>query len=106
MMELMDPIVLAFWLQDDGSMEVATHSYTKRDVKRLSRILFIKYGQICTAYDVERKKGGFYYVLSIKPQSMDKLRSLVLPYFHQTMRYKQGQLNVPKLNPIGLSQLG
>jgi LAGLIDADG DNA endonuclease family len=80
---------LAYWAMDDGvkrgsGFELSTHSYTKEGVLLLIRALESNFALICSAH----MKKGNRYVIYIKADSMDKLRSLVTPYFHESMLYK------------------
>ena len=89
--ELLTPIGLAYWCMDDGylqtsgnSFNICTDSYTLNEVELLIKVLKQNFDLDCT-YQRKRKN---QYRIYIKAGSMDKFRSLVTPYFHESMMYK------------------
>ena len=93
---LLSPIALAHLIQGDGQrreygLVICTDSFTLKDVVRLVNVLILRYKLICTIR--ENKSGQFRIYISSK--SMSTLRSIVLPYFVDSMLYK---LNVISKN--------
>lgn len=85
----MNPIVLAHWICGDGSnvksgLLLCTDSYSIKDTIFLMNILIIKFDLDCTL----RENNPGQYRIYIKKNSMDKVRSLVLPYMVKSMLYK------------------
>lgn len=82
------PLALAVWIMDDGGvrnhgMMLSTYCFSQEDNTRLCSVLWDKYGLSCTIH--MKAEGPTIYV---RPESMDKLRSIVLPYMVPSMRYK------------------
>lgn len=65
---------------------LCTNSYSVQDVVLLMNVLMIRYRLDCTI----RLKRENEYLIYIREGSMSLLRSIVTPYFHQSMRYKLG----------------
>lgn len=89
--EFLSPRALAFWAMDDGykqssSLVLCTDSFTKKEVELLINVLKTKFDLDCTLYLKNKVKGT--YRIYIRSKSMDKFKSLVLPYFHESMLYK------------------
>jgi len=87
--ELLTPISLAYWAMDDGCKHnsgfyLCTDSYTFTEVQLLISGLKENFDLNCTY----NKRGEDSYRIYIKTESMDKFRSLVTPYFHESMKYK------------------
>jgi hypothetical protein len=87
--ELLTPAGLAYWAMDDGSkleegFKLSTNSYTKEDVQFLVTVLKLNFNLDCTIHNF----GKDQFTIFIKQNSMDKFRSLVTPYFHNSMLYK------------------
>lgn len=81
---------LAFWSQDDGfkagsGFRLRTHSYSKKDVLLLIDVLKNNFDLNCSIHTKEAKNQSVIY---IRKDSMGKFRSLVSPYFHESMNYK------------------
>ena len=86
--KLLTPIALAQSLMGDGSAQkhgivLCTDSYSLPDVVRLMNVLIIRYRLNCTL-----RKHGEYNRIYIREGSMPLLRSIVRPYFHDSMLYK------------------
>lgn len=77
---------------DDGSkissgFHLCTHSYTFCEVQLLIKVLKSNFDLDCT-YHTLSSEGKDKYQIYIKTGSMIKFRSLVTPYFHDSMKYK------------------
>jgi LAGLIDADG DNA endonuclease family len=73
----------------DGSkkangLKINTHSFSLQEVVMLINVLIIRYQLDCTIINV---KNGQYKIY-IQPNSMDKLRNIVLPFIIPSMLYK------------------
>jgi len=90
--ELLTPIGLAFWLQDDGSYHIrdkiivlSTDCFDESDVDLLIILLKKKFDLDC-----RKAKDRQYFRIVIKQNSIEKFKILVLPYIHSSMLYKLG----------------
>ena len=86
------PQALAILIQDDGGwtgygVRIATNSFLKEDVKLLISVLETKFGLKCTLQKIGLKDKYSIYIVK---ESIPQLRLLVLPYFHESMKYKLG----------------
>jgi ubiquinol-cytochrome c reductase cytochrome b subunit len=93
--EYLSPLALAIWIMDDGNrqgtgVKLSTNSFTHEDVLRLCNVLATKYGLKATAVitGYGKKYGKVQYALYIHTASIPKLRSIVKPYFVDSMLYK------------------
>ena len=91
--DLMDPIVLAYLIQGDGNFDkgrnrvrIYTNSYTKAEVEQLAISIKTKLG-VYTAVLLDRKD---QYILTIGANNLQLLRNIVKPHFHPTMLYRIG----------------
>ena len=91
--DLMDPIVLAYLIQGDGNFDknrnrvrIYTNSYKKQEVENLALAINTKLN-IYTAPLYDRKD---QWILTIGAKNLDLLRSLVLPHFHSSISYRLG----------------
>ena len=91
--DLMDPIVLAYLIQGDGNFDksrnrvrIYTNSYQKLEVENLALAIKTKLN-IYTAPLHDRKD---QWILTIGANNLDLLRKIVIPYFHPTMYYRLG----------------
>lgn len=87
--EFLTSASLAYWAMDDGyklgsGFSFSTESYSLSEVELLIKVLKENFDLICTYH----KHGKTQYRLYIKSGSMNKFRSLVTPYFHDSMMYK------------------
>ena len=92
-LDLMDPIVLAYLIQGDGNFDksrnrvrIYTNSYQKQEVENLALAIKTKLN-IYTAPLHDRKD---QWILTIGANNLDLLRKIVIPYFHPTMYYRLG----------------
>ena len=92
-LDLMDPIVLAYLIQGDGNFDksrnrvrIYTNSYQKLEVENLALAIKTKLS-IYTAPLHDRKD---QWILTIGANNLDLLRKIVIPYFHPTMYYRLG----------------
>lgn len=93
--ELLTPIGLALWIQDDGyrngnALVLCTECFTKSEVELLISVLRDNFG--LTSNIQERKQKGRHigWRIYIRTENRDKLISLVKPYFVPSMLYKLG----------------
>jgi hypothetical protein len=91
--DLMDPIVLAYLIQGDGNFDkgrnrvrIYTNSYTKAEVEQLAISIKTKL-DIYTAVLLDRKD---QYILTIGANNLQLLRNIVKPHFHPSMLYRIG----------------
>jgi hypothetical protein len=89
--ELLTPIGLAYWCQDDGYKDhngfvLCTDSFSKSEVEFLIEVLQTNFGLNGTLYKKNPIKGT--YRIWIRVNSMAKFKALVTPYFHDSMLYK------------------
>ena len=91
--ELMDPIVLAYLIQGDGNFDkgrnrvrIYTNSYRKSEVENLALAINTKLN-IYTAPLLDRKD---QWILTIGAKNLELLRNIVLPHFQPSMRYRIG----------------
>ena len=92
-MDLMNPIILAYLKQGDGNFDkgrnrvrIYKNSYSKSDVESLALAINTKLN-IYTAPLLDRKD---QWILTIGARNLDLLRSLVQPHFHSSMLYRIG----------------
>lgn len=90
--EYITPLALAIWIMDDGGwtkpgVRISTYSFTYKEVELLCSILISKYDLECT---IQHQKEINKYAIYIKGSEIEKLKTLVLPYFHESMHYKLG----------------
>lgn len=86
--EYLTPLALAVWIMDDGGihnkgMMLSIYCFSHEDITLLCDVLREKYQLKTTIHN--RKAGSIIYVW---PESMDQLRSIVLPYMVSSMCYK------------------
>lgn len=82
---------LAFWIMDDGSrhgdgLHISVYAFSNEDVDKLMFTLHDKFNLLCSIHYNREMKPRIY----IFKQSMDKLTSLISPYFIKEMLYKLG----------------
>jgi hypothetical protein len=90
---LISPIVLAHLIMGDGNFKskdkiirIYTNSFIKSDVERLGNAITNKLG-ILTKTVCDRNN---QYMLTISKNQLDTVKSLILPYMHESMLYKLG----------------
>jgi len=91
--DLMNPIVLAYLIQGDGNFDqsrnrvrIYTNSYSKIEVENLAKSIKTKLN-IYTAVLLDRKD---QYILTIGAKNLNLLRNMVTPHFHSSMLYRLG----------------
>lgn len=93
--DLLDPIVLAYLIQSDGSfsntrgeprVRIYTNSFTKAEVELLAEAIKTNLN-IYTGVLHDRNN---QWILTIGVKQLDLLRKLVSPYFHPSMLYRIG----------------
>lgn len=92
-MDLMNPIVLAYLIQGDGNFDkgrnrvrIYTNSYSKSDVESLALAINTKLN-LYTGVLLDKKD---QWILTIGARNLDLLRNLVTPHFHPSMLYRIG----------------
>lgn len=80
---------LAYWAQDDGNnagsgFRIYTLAFSKEDNLLLIKILKDKFDLNCS---IHIRKKNFFFIY-IKSNSMENFKSLVTPYFHESMKNK------------------
>ena len=89
--ELLTPKGLAFWIMDDGSkkgkgLHISVYGFSNEDVDKLMYVLQDKFNLRCSIhYNRDNKPRIFIF-----KESMEKLITLVKPYFISEMLYKLG----------------
>ena len=84
-----DPLGLAIWYQDDGSLQqgryvrIYSESFTYQQNIQLSEMLYNRFGIACNI-----KPDKKYYYLAMDKDNSDKFLSLISPYMHPSMQYK------------------
>lgn len=76
---------MAIWFMDDGckikdTVCLATMSFTRSDVEYMKKVLYNKFGIICTIHKTNN--------IRISKQSYPKFKNLVLPFMHESLLYK------------------
>lgn len=93
--ELLTPVVLAHWIMGDGyltdgSVKICTDNFTEVEVQKLINILNVKFGIKASSNKRTNPDGRILWRIRISKLSMEKLISLVYPYFIPEMLYKLG----------------
>lgn len=99
--ELLTARGLAYWAQDDGykagsGFRLSSLSFTKEENLLLIGTLKNKFNLNCSLHS--RNDGKNQYIIYIKKDSMVNFISIVAPYFHDSMKYKLGELLKIKIN--------
>jgi hypothetical protein len=90
--ELLTPLALAIWIQEDGtwkdsSIRLATNNFKLNEIENLKSILYKKF-QIKSSIHQFSKFNQ--YQLYIKKESIDLVRSIDTSFFHESIFYKLG----------------
>lgn len=93
--ELLTPIALAHWIMGDGyytkdCVKICTDNFTEDEILKLINILNVKFGLQTTKNKRTNPDGSIVWRIRISKLSMEKLISLVNPYFIPEMLYKLG----------------
>ena len=93
--ELLTPIGLALWIQDDGHKDgnglvLCTECFTLTEVELLISVLRDNFGLTSTIRERKQKGKHIGWRIYIRAENKDKLISLVKPYFVPSMLYKLG----------------
>lgn len=88
----MTPLCLAIWISDDGcwakpGVRIATNCFSLTEVELLVRILGNKFNLDCTIQTLNPSNN---YSIYIKGSSIPRLREILLPHIHPSMKYKLG----------------
>lgn len=99
---LIDPISLAIWYQDDGTLDrrskyhwnirIATYCFPYEDCVLLSDAVRQNFG-IETSVCRCQMRGKMYYQLYVPSKSMNRFIEVVKPYIHPDYAYKIFRLN-------------
>ena len=86
------PLALAIWISDDGcwakyGVRIACNSFTLKEVKLLVDMLNKNFELMCT---IQKISIVDRYSIYIRSQSIPRLRNIVLPHLHTSMKYKIG----------------
>ena len=91
--DLITPVVLAHLIMGDGNLKpkdnilrIYTNSFSKNDVELLSTAINNKLG-IITKVTHDRNN---QYMLTISRNQLETVKTIILPYMHQSMLYKLG----------------
>jgi uncharacterized membrane protein YgcG len=93
--QYLTPLALAIWIMDDGcwigksGVRIATNCFNIEEVKFLRNMLINIYKLNCTIQNIDDR-----YSIYITKESIPKLRNILLPFMHNSMRYKLGLKNV------------
>jgi hypothetical protein len=84
------PLALAVWIMDDGGkagtgVRISTNNFTLEEVKLLAFILTDKYQLSVT---IQKIYIADKYSIYIKAASRERLKTLIMPYMHESMYYK------------------
>lgn len=84
------PLALAIWIMDDGvkvgtGLKLARNTFSYEDCLYLVKILYVKYDLKAS---VQSAGVINQYHIYIWKESMPKLREIVLPFIHPSMKYK------------------
>lgn len=93
--ELLTPIGLALWIQDDGyrsgnGLVLCTECFTLAEVELLISVLRDNFGLTSNIHERKQKGKHIGWRIYIRTENRDKLISLVKPYFVPSMLYKFG----------------
>ena len=101
--EYLTPLALAVWIMDDGGwtnngVRIATNSFELKEVELLNETIKSKYNLETTIQKIWIKN---QYSIYIKKQSINDIRSILVPYMHSSMLYKLGldYTNSSSFNP-------
>jgi len=88
----MNSISLSIWIMDDGGwtgegVRISANSFTYDELIFIQNILNKNFNLDSTIQKISIKNR---YSIYIKKNSIDKLRSITIPYFHKSMLYKLG----------------
>jgi hypothetical protein len=69
-----------------GGLFLCTHSFSIQETVRLMNVLMVRHRLDYTLFMKDKK----FPLIYIKKESMDTLRSIVIPHLHPSMFYKIG----------------
>lgn len=90
-LSLLTPLALAHWVAQDGSrgtskgLYLCTDSFSHADVVRLSQYLMDRYQIKCSIH-----KAGKNFRIYVLAKYVESVKTLILPYMHESMLYKLG----------------
>lgn len=88
--EYLTPLSLAIWIMDDGtkigsSLKFSTNSFTFSECLLLVKVLYENFN---IKASIQSAGVDNQYAIYIWKESMPRLREIVLPYVHPSMKYK------------------
>lgn len=89
-LDMLTPISLAFWFQDDGSrcknrgLAIHTNSFKYDEVDLICKWFFEKHGIYCSP----QRRAKNQYVVFMSNRTTEKFAEIVLPWTHIDLRYK------------------
>jgi hypothetical protein len=90
----LDPVVLAYWISDDGQLikngeiTLCTDNYSLDEINLLIKTLINKYNIKCTIHYKKSKTNRIYYIIYIYISSLDYIKLIIIPYIHKSFLYK------------------
>lgn len=95
--DLITPKSIAYWIMDDGSYDksnirICTHSFTYEEVNLLKDVLDCKFNLKSKFLRVRiPQTEQYWYILTIKKESLNLLWELIGEYILPSMKYKFGK---------------
>jgi hypothetical protein len=80
--------LLTGFLTSAGGLTLCTDSFIYSDVLLLASVLESNFGILTTIQKAPKRAGPNAYRIYVRVQSMSRVRELVIPHIHSTMRYK------------------
>lgn len=100
-LDFITPISIAYWLagdgsfhKRDGSVTIATNSFTKEEIENLIHIFNTKFLIKATINSMCNAKGEKQYVIRISKRSIPDLQNLVKPHIPPMMAYRVGLIDI------------
>ena len=95
----LSPIAMAVWFMDDGSIKSSKHraliintqSFSVPELKKLTTVLYEKYGIEMKLRKQSRKSIEIYQLITTS-ETVEKFVEVIRPYILPSMRYKLGKL--------------
>lgn len=90
----LNPITLAYWICDDGQqvkkggITLCTDNYSLAEVEILIKALSDRYNLECSIHKKKGKSEKIYNRIYIKKNSLNSIKSLIIPYVHKSFLYK------------------
>lgn len=71
-----------------GGVTLCTDSYTLEEVNLLIKILDNKFNLKCSIHNKKGRTGNVYHRIYIGKNSLDNIKSLLIPHMHESFLYK------------------